>query len=385
MTGAWTTAYLAALAAADDALPFFPPPRRFTGQTVRQRVRLRLDSRAARLVLSNEFGRDPLVIDAVTVSDGDLTSATPALYRGAGTWEIAAGTTAVSDPIPLSATTIREAAGREGTGGELVVDCFVSGSAEAATFLHSAQQTGEAAPGDQLGRPRLGDPERFTALYWIARVLVDRPAAGPVIVALGDSITRGDGTTADLDQRYPDHLQRRLLAAGVEGAVVLNAGIGGNRLLRPLVGPSMTDRFDRDVLGVGEATHVLILAGTNDIALPSMLGEPRPAADDIIDGLRALARRAVRHGVQPVLGTITPFGGSSIDAFLADGNEGIRRAVNDAITGQSEWPVADFAAALADPGDRSRLAAAFDAGDGVHPGDAGARALADAVDLAVFK
>jgi lysophospholipase L1-like esterase len=209
--------------------------------------------------------------------------------------------------------------------------------------------------------------------------------AGPVVVALGDSITRGDGTTADFDQRYPDHLQRRLLAAGIEGAVVLNAGIGGNRLLRPLVGPSMTDRFDRDVLGVGEATHVLILAGINDIALPSMLGEPRPAADEIIDGLRALARRAVRHGVQPVLGTITPFGGSSIDPFLADGNEDIRRAVNDAIIGQAEWPVVDFAAALADPDDRSRLAAAFDSGDGVHPGDAGARALAGAVDLTVFK
>jgi lysophospholipase L1-like esterase len=204
------------------------------------------------------------------------------------------------------------------------------------------------------------------------------------VVTLGDSITRGDGTTPDLDQRYPDHLQRRLLAAGVEGAVVLNAGIGGNRLLRPVIGPSMTDRFDRDVLALPEATHVLILAGTNDISLPSMLGERRPAAGEIVDGLRALARRAAGHGVHPVLGTITPFGGSSIDAFPAD-NEDVRLAVNHAISGQAEWPVADFAAALADPDDRSRLAAAFDSGDGVHPGDAGARALAAAVDLAVFK
>jgi lysophospholipase L1-like esterase len=384
MTGTWTTAYLAALAGADDALPFFPPPRRFTGQTVRQRVRLRRGGRAARLELSNEFGREPLVIDAVLVGNGDLTSAMPALYRGAGTWEIPAGGTAISDPIPLPVTTQAAAAAEAAAGGELVVDCLVPGSAEAATFLHSAQQTGEVAPGDQLGRPRLADSERFTALYWIARVLTDRPASGPVVVTLGDSITRGDGTTPDLDQRYPDHLQRRLLGAGVEGAVVLNAGLSGNRLLRPVNGPSMTDRFDRDVLGVSEATHVLILAGTNDIALPSMLGERRPAADEIVDGLRALARRAAGHGVQPVLGTITPFGGSSIDAFPAD-NEDLRLAVNDAIIGQAEWPAVDFAAALAEPGDRSRLAAAFDSGDGVHPGDAGAVALAAAVDLAVFK
>jgi len=216
-------------------------------------------------------------------------------------------------------------------------------------------------------------------------VLVDQPTTGPVIVALGDSITRGDGTTTDADQRYPDHLQRRLIAAGHDGAVVLNAGIGGNRLLTPRVGPSMTDRFDRDVLGVTEATHVLILGGTNDIVLPALLGEKRPAADDIIDGLRSLARRAAQHGVQPVLGTITPFGGASREAFLIEGNEDVRRDVNDAITAQADWPVVDFAAALADPGDATRLAAAFDGGDGVHPGDAGARALADAVDLGTFR
>jgi len=384
MTGTWTTAYLAALASAEDALPFFPPPRRFTGQTVRQRVRPRRGGRAARLALSNEYGRDPLVIDAVLVGNGDLTSTRPALYRGAGKWEIPAGATAISDPIPLPMTMRAAAADGTAADGELVVDCFVSGTAEAATFLHSAQQTGEVAPGDQLGRPRLADSERFTALYWIARVLTDQPASGPVVVTLGDSITRGDGTTIDVDQRYPDHLQGRLLAAGIGDAVVLNAGIGGNRLLRPVVGPSMTDRFDRDVLGVAEATHVLILAGTNDIALPSMLGGKRPAAGDIVDGLRGLARRAERGGVRPVLGTITPFGGSAIDAFLADGNEDVRLAVNGAITAQADWPVVDFAAALADPGDPGRLAAAFDSGDGVHPGDAGARALAAAVELGVF-
>jgi lysophospholipase L1-like esterase len=384
MTGTWATAYLAALAAGEDAPPFFPPLRRFAGQTVRQRVRLRRGGRAARLALSNEFGRDPLVIDAVLVGSGDLTSTTPALYRGAGKWEIPAGATAISDPISLPVS-MRAAPTGPAAGGELVVDCFVSGTAEAATFLYSAQQTGEVAPGEQLGRPRLADSERFTALYWIARVLTDEPASGPVVVALGDSITRGDGTTPDLDQRYPDHLQRRLLAAGVKGAVVLNAGIGGNRLLRPVIGPSMTGRFDRDVLGVAEATHVLILAGTNDIALPSMLGEKRPTADEVIDGLRALADRAARRGVQPVLGTITPFGGSSMDSFLADGNEDLRRTVNDAVTAQADWPVVDFATALADPDDPGRLASAFDSGDGVHPGDAGARALAAAVDLAVFR
>jgi lysophospholipase L1-like esterase len=63
----------------------------------------------------------------------------------------------------------------------------------------------------------------------------------------------------------------------------------------------------------------------------------------------------------------------------------MRGAVNEALTAQRDWPVVDFAAAVADPDDPRRLAAACDSRDGVHPGDAGHRALADAVDLTVFK
>ncbi|QHC22584.1 GDSL-type esterase/lipase family protein [Streptomyces sp. GS7] len=204
------------------------------------------------------------------------------------------------------------------------------------------------------------------------------------MVAYGDSITRGDGTPADREQRYPDHLQRRLHAAGAGGAVVLNAGLGANRLLRTGLGPSMGERFGRDVLGVAEATHVIIMGGANDIALPGLLGERPPAADEITGGLLALASRARQHGFRPVLGTITPFGGSTLAPFRTEGNERIRQEANHAIRSQRDWPVVDFAAAVADPDDPARLAAAYDSGDGVHPGGAGARALADAVDPALF-
>ena len=64
----WTTAYLAALAAPGDPLPFMPQPETFRGETVRQPVRLRRGGGRLRLVLSNEFGAAPLVLDEVTVS-----------------------------------------------------------------------------------------------------------------------------------------------------------------------------------------------------------------------------------------------------------------------------------------------------------------------------
>jgi lysophospholipase L1-like esterase len=46
--------------------------------------------------------------------------------------------------------------------------------------------------------------------------------------------------------------------------------------------------------------------------------------------------------------------------------------------------VIDLDAALRDPADPSRMAAAYDSGDHLHPGDAGNRAMAEAVDLEVL-
>jgi len=397
----WMTAFAAALADPGDTLPFMPRPQSFRGQTIRQAVRLRRGGGRLRLVLSNEFGRTPLVFDEVTAGVGDEPSR-PMLLRGSHRWEIPPGQVAVGDPVALPAQ----------ADHELAVACYVAGEAGPAAFLHSAQRTGHAAPGNQAGRT-LGEEfdgaQPFTSLYWISRVLTDiesstetsTGAEGPVIVALGDSITRGDGTTVDGEQRYPDHLQARLLAAGMTGAVVLNLGLGANRLLRPQVGPPMIERFDRDVLGAGpalrddppnplrttpaEASHVIIMGGINDLGLPGLLGGQVPAAEQIIDALFGLARRAARRGVQPVLGTLTPILASRFDSFRAAGNEDIRQAVNRAILTQDEWPAADFAAAVADRADPSRIAAAFDSGDGVHPGDEGARALADSIDLTVFR
>jgi lysophospholipase L1-like esterase len=371
ITPEWTTSYLAALAGPGQTLAFLPKPRSFYGQTVRQTVRLRRGGDRIRLVLSNEYGTEPLIIDQITLTNPATGDSAPALHTGGDGWTIPSGQTAASDPADLPIN----------LGDELTVDCYLAQPTPPGSYLHSAQRTGQVAPGNQTGETQLSGAEPFTALYWIAQVLVDEPAAGPVVIAFGDSIARGDGTTIDQDQRYPDHLQRRLLTAGVDGAVVLNAGHGGNRLLRPVAGPSMTDRYARDVLTIHEATHVIILAGTNDIGLPHVLNEQPPAAQDIIDGLLALAQRAGDRGVRPILATISPILASRYEFFLADGNEDMRRTINDALTDQRHWPVVDFATALADPDQPTRLNPVYDSGDGIHPSDSGAQALAQAIDL----
>ena len=361
----WSTAWLAALAEPEAPMPFIPPPRTFSNQTVRQRIRLRTGGTAIRLIFSNQFGDRPLVLDEIGANGH------PVLLAGRMRWEIPVGEFATSDPIPLPI----------GAGDELVVNAYAAIETGPATYLHSAQRTVEIAAGNQVHANKLAEPERCASLFWLSQAQINAPVDGPVIVALGDSITRGDATSVDRDQRYPDHLQRRL--EGI-GAVVLNAGIGANRLLRRQVGPSMTDRFDRDVLGVTGASHVVIMAGVNDIALPFVFGEQQPTAAQLIDGLFALARRARRAGIQPIVGTVTPFGSSTFESVTSPGNEQIRQAVNTAITTQQELPVADFAAAVADPHDPGRLAPEFDSGDGLHPSDDGARALATAVADSAF-
>jgi hypothetical protein len=75
-----------------------PQPQGFRGQTVRQAVRLRRGGTLLRLVLSNEFGHAPLVIDRVTVSGAREKSVRTAALRGSSRWEIPPGQVTGSDP-----------------------------------------------------------------------------------------------------------------------------------------------------------------------------------------------------------------------------------------------------------------------------------------------
>src|SRR5581483_5712030 len=118
----------------------------------------------------------------------------------------------------------------------------------------------------------------------------------PVVVAIGDSITDGHLAAPDFDQDWPSVLAARMNG----GAVVINSGIGGNQVTRTgcqPCGPPIVDRFKRDVLDVPGVTHVVLFAGTNDIAAHV------PAAK-ITRTLHDLARIAHDHGLKVIGGTI---------------------------------------------------------------------------------
>jgi lysophospholipase L1-like esterase len=167
---------------------------------------------------------------------------------------------------------------------------------------------------------------------------------------------------------------------------VLNAGIGGNRLLHDGLGPSALSRFDRDVLAPPGVRWLIVLEGINDIgerhdARPR--GQPYASAAEMIAAYEQIVARAHAHNIRVLGGTITPYAGADF-YFTADG-EAERQTVNRWIR-TSGWfdAVIDFDAAVRDPVDSARLAREYDCGDHLHPSVAGYRRMAEAIDLAFF-
>src|SRR5262249_47279229 len=104
---------------------------------------------------------------------------------------------------------------------------------------------------------------------------------------------------------------------------------------------------------------------------------------------RQLAAAARLHGVRIVVGTVTPFehalAGTPLEGHYSPAKDAVRRALNEWLRSCGEFDaVVDFDRLLRDPAHPSQLAPAFDSGDHLHPGDAGYRAMAQAIDLSAL-
>ncbi len=361
----------------------------FDKQTVRQIVRTSIGGDQVRVRLANTFGDVPLVIGTARLALRDAeeridpTSDHVLTFSGSPSITIPPGALVVSDPVALTVPAL----------SELAVSIYFPEPTTSTTVHAFAFQTNYFSPvGNFTAEATM--PVEKSAQTWVFMTGVDVTVTEPtgVVVALGDSITDGAISTPDTNQRWPDLLAERLMADTDQPAkAVLNAGIGGNRVLNnppegfEFAGPNALARFDRDVLAQPGVTHVIVFEGINDIGLPALTGDPEEfvTAGELITGLRQLSERAHEHGIVAFGATITPFDGSMV--FSEEG-EAIRRAVNDWIrTGGAFDAVIDFDEVVRDPGQPTRLLPAFDAGDLLHPNDAGFRAMAESIDLALFR
>jgi lysophospholipase L1-like esterase len=270
---------------------------------------------------------------------------------------------------------------------DLVVDVYLPGELGIApspvTTHNGASQTNYlSTPGNHVGAASLPVDREFGAWLLLARVEVAATSDTRVVVAFGDSITDGARSTANMNARWPDTLARRLAERRRGPKVaVLNAGISGNRVLGDGAGLSALARFDKDVLMQTGVTHVIVMEGINDIGLAR--ANPSPSAEDLIAGHRQLIARAHARGLKIFGATLTPYEGAG---YYSPEGEAKRQALNDWIRTSGEYDgVIDFDAVTRDPASPGKFAAFADSGDHLHPGDAGYKAMGEAVDLALFK
>jgi lysophospholipase L1-like esterase len=351
-------------------------------QTVRQVVRISLGGSRFRVRLSNEYNDNPLRIGAAHValaakdaSAIQLGTDRALTFSGGGREVVIPPHAYVySDPVDLAVP----------ANGSIAVSLYVPGNEKVVTEHFFALQTGWIAPKDVTGATTLAGATAVTKRLLLAGVDVAVTRRGKVVVALGDSLTGGFGSTANANHRWTDYLAERLAAKKLPTSVV-NAGIGGNRLLHDFIGPNALSRFDRDVLSQSGVTHVVVLIGSNDFGFPGgrKLPQEEVTLEEMVAGFRQLIARAHSRGVKIIAATLPPFGQiPERPGYYSEQSAGKRVALNQWIrTGKEFDGVIDFEAAVRDPKDPKALLAAYDSGDHLNPNDAGYKAMADAVDL----
>jgi len=352
--------------------------------TLRQIVHITLGGSALRVRFTNEFGTQPLEIQAADVAVSAGNGAIQAgsdhalTFNGKASIVIPPGALALSDPVPLATKALTD----------LAISMYLPAQQiTVATFHGDAAQTSYVQQGNAVSAETLASPSHIRSWYFLKGVDVEpsRPQDGAV-VAFGDSITDGAFAAMDENHRWPDFLAQRLQAdAKTKGLSVLNEGIGGNRILRDGTGPSALARFDRDVLAQAGVKYMIVLEGINDIGRLAQPNDPIDAvtAEDLEQGLQQLVARAHEHGIKVFGATLTPYQGAG---YYSAKGEAVREALNQWIRTSGVFDgVVDFDKTARNPSDPNRYLPKYDHGDHLHPSDAGYEAMGDSIDLSLFK
>jgi lysophospholipase L1-like esterase len=359
------------------------PPPKVERQTVRMVARPTIAGSQLRVSLSNSFGYAPVRIEAAQVAqsaaNGTLVSGSsrPLTFGGRSWVVLAPGARISSDPVNFDVH----------AQADVAVSLYLEVDSGPTTAHPIGLRAAWLAPGNQVSAERLDGATQFRSYLWLEGIDVRAAPRAAAIIAFGDSITDGFSTTPDADTPWPSLLARRLGAQrGAPPRSVINMGISGNRVLREGAGSSGLARFDRDVLSRPGARWIVLLLGINDIgfsAIPGLPASEKATAEDIIAGYQLLISRARLHGLGIIGATLTPFEG--VNTYTVAGEQ-MRQQINQWIRGSGQFDaVIDFDRATRAADHPTRLRAEFDSGDHIHPNDAGNKAMAEAVDVKLFR
>jgi lysophospholipase L1-like esterase len=364
-------------------------PEDLPDSTLRQIVHVSLGGAKIRVRLSNRSGDVPLhlaavhVANAVSPSTNTIKSGSDRAltFSGSPDVTIPAHADYLSDPLafPLSPLS------------DLAISLHIDRARAEQTGHPGSHATSYIARGNLVSTVDIPQARTVEHWYFIAGVDVAAEPTDQAIVALGDSITDGHGTTTNGNNRWTDVLAQRLQASpNTRNTAVLNQGTGGNRLLTDGMGPNALARFDHDVIAQPGVRYLIVLEGINDIGMLAHNGEVSQSEHEslvhrMIGAYAQIIERARGKSITVIGATLLPFIGSD---FYQPGpaGEADRQAVNDWIRTPGHFDaVIDFDKIMRDPSHPERLLPAFDSGDHLHPSAAGYAAMGNAVPLALFK
>ncbi len=362
------------------------PADRAQAITLRQVVRLSAGGDRLRVRLSNAFGTRPLAIGAghiglsTTAGTPQVAGGVALTFAGRPDAVIAPGAEVYADPVGMPVA----------AGARLAISLYLPDAPAPQTGHPGSRATSFTLAGNHVADPSLIGAVPVTHWYALADVEVASAANAGTIVAIGDSITDGYGVAPDRDTRWTDVLATRLRStAATRGIGVVNAGIGGNRILLDGLGPNLLARFDRDVVARSGVRWAIVLEGVNDLGVLTREAPATPAQHaaivaQITAGYRQIVARAHAHGIRVIGGTVMPFGGNDY-YHPGAATEADRLAINAFIRSAGVFDaVVDFDHVMRDPTQPDRLAAAYDSGDHLHPSEAGYRVMGEAVPLTLF-
>lgn len=411
MTDYWTAAWCASSqgpfphgreTAQPELDALFPQPNHGArDQSFRMIVRPDVWGREARLRLSNAHGDRPVTLDGVHLGMQAMSSAIlpgtnrAVTFDGQDSVTIDSGAHRLSDPVALDFLT--DADDPLLSGRAMAVSFHVVGDSGPMTYHAKALQTSYLSGRGAGSLGHLEDESPFpystTSWFFLDSVDMNMEAKTRVVVAFGDSISDGSGSTINGHDRWPDVLSRRLHAKYGKSVSLVNQGIGGNQILGPPEGTPPEDRLggipalarlERDVISMAGVTTVIWLEGIND------LGHADATADAIIGGLsQGVARlREALPEIRIVVGTLTPALNATTGGHGTPQVDMHRRAYNDFIRTSDLFDgVIDFDAVTIDQAtgelkpDMRPSSSIGGPGDNLHPNRIGYQVMGHAIDL----
>jgi lysophospholipase L1-like esterase len=312
-------------------------------------------------------------------SEIDPKSDRPLAFAGSAEVTVPPGAEFISDPLDFAVA----------PESDLAITFHLDTPPDRQTSHPGSRATSYYLHGDVVGAASLTDPKHVDHWFQISEIDVLAKPGAALVVALGDSITDGRGSTTNGNDRWTDVLAARLQSAPTHDIAVVNKGTGGNHLLIDGLGQNVLARFDRDVLAPAGVRWLIVFEGVNDLGGLAQNGEVSPAEHTAFVGrvqaaYQQVIARAHAHGLRVYGATITPYVGSG---YYHPGplSEADRQAVNQWIRAAGHFDaVIDFDRVVRDPEHPDQLLPSYDSGDHLHLSAAGYKAMGSAIPLTLF-